>query len=65
MIMKGWVKIGITRTFITEFQLVASEANITISQFTMTQGIKEQLEENKNVDHTIPISTIMEECFAI
>jgi hypothetical protein len=31
----------------------------------MTQGIKEQLEENKNVDHTIPISTIMEECFAI
>jgi len=25
MIMKGWVKIGITRTFITEFQLVASD----------------------------------------
>jgi hypothetical protein len=24
MIMKGWVKIGITRTFITKFQLVTS-----------------------------------------
>jgi hypothetical protein len=31
MIMKGWVKIGITITFITEFQLVAFEANTTIS----------------------------------
>ncbi len=28
----------------------------------MTWGIKKQLEENQNVDHTIPISTIMEEC---
>jgi hypothetical protein len=31
MIMKGWVKIGITRTFITESQLVASEAKTIIS----------------------------------
>jgi hypothetical protein len=31
MIMKGWLKIGITRTFITKFQVVALEANITIS----------------------------------
>jgi hypothetical protein len=31
MIMKGWVKIGITRTFMTEFQLVAFKANTIIS----------------------------------
>jgi hypothetical protein len=31
MIMKGWVKIGITRTFMTQFQFVASKANTIIS----------------------------------
>jgi len=60
-IVKGWDKIGITRTFGTELQLATLEANTTTLLFTITQSIEEQMEEDLNANPTLLISTIMEE----
>jgi hypothetical protein len=37
MILKGWEKMGLTRAWNNEFQLVAMEANATIYLFIITQ----------------------------
>lgn len=62
IIVKGWDKKGITKTFTTNFQLVVLEANVVTPFFTMTQGIEEQIEDNPNANPILPMSTIMEEC---
>jgi hypothetical protein len=62
IIVKGWDKKGITKTFTTDFQLVVLEANVVTFFFTMTQGIEEQIEDNPNANPILPMSTIMEEC---
>jgi hypothetical protein len=36
MILKGWEKIGLTRAWNNEFQLVTMEANTTTSLFIIT-----------------------------
>jgi uncharacterized protein YcfL len=41
IIMKGWDKIGNTRAFKDEFQLVIMEANETISLFNVILNIEE------------------------
>ncbi len=41
IIMKGWDKIGITRAFKDEFQLVIMEASATTSLFNVKQDITE------------------------
>ncbi len=53
---------GTQKSFTTDFQLVALEANVVTPFFTMTQGIKEQIKDNPDVDPILPMSTIMEEC---
>ncbi len=62
MIVKGWDMTGVTKTFTTNFQLIALEANIVTPFFTMTQGIEEQIEDNLDANPTLTMSTIMEEC---
>ncbi len=64
MIMKAWDKAKTPKAFPTKFQFVTFEANTITSLFIMTQSIKEQLEEDQDVDPIIPISTIVEEMFA-
>jgi len=62
MIVKGWDMTRVTKTFTTNFQLVALEANIVTPFSTMTQGIEEQIEDNLYANPTLTMSTIMEEC---
>lgn len=60
-IVKGWDKIGITKTFGTELQLSTSDANTITLLFTIIQSIEKQMEENINANPTLLISIIMEE----
>ncbi len=64
MIMKGWDKTKITKTFPMKFQFATLEANTITSLFIVIQSIKEQLEEDQDVNPIIPISTIVEKMFA-
>jgi hypothetical protein len=61
MIVKGWDKTRIKRTFGTEFQLATLEAITTTLLFTIIQSIEEQIEKDLDANLTLPISTIMEE----
>ncbi len=62
MIMKGWDKTKITKTFPMKFQFGTLKANNITSLFIVIQSIKEQLEEDQDVDLIILISTIVEKC---
>ncbi len=64
MIMKGWdKKLLITRAFKFNFQLVALQANVVASLFTMIQSIGKQMERYLNANPTLPLSIIMGKCF--
>ena len=46
IVQKGWQKCGIDRAFISFFQLKAMEANATMSLFTISTNIEDNVEDD-------------------
>lgn len=64
MICKGWGKTRLLRSFNGEFQLEAMEVNVATPLFSITFNfeIKQQEEENNNIDPEDSMLEIIEQC---
>jgi len=61
-IIKGWDKIGITKTFLLTFQLVTMEINTATPLFKEPTNEKVVEEANIDIDLTNAMLTIVENC---
>jgi hypothetical protein len=65
MIIKGWDKCGIDKTFIHEFQLKAMVVNVESPIFKVTPNVEENIDKDNISDPTTPLNNIVSECLVV